>query len=105
MMTNTNNDIPQVQVDDGKKKSRWTFRMPRRKSWREMSPVQRGANIVLMIVEFVFTGWALWDIKHRSPDQIKGNKRTWMMASLIQPFGPLIYLVFGRKTKNSPATA
>jgi hypothetical protein len=76
-----------------------------RRSWKEMSPAQRGANIVLGIVELMLTGWALWDIKHRPDDQINGKKRTWVMTSLIQPIGPVIYFIFGRKRTSIPLTA
>ena len=74
-----------------------TGRVWRRRTWKEMSPVQRVTNVVFGVVELILAGWALWDIRQRPAEQINGKKRTWLMASLIQPFGPLIYFIFGRK--------
>jgi hypothetical protein len=42
--------------------------------------------------------WALWDIRHRPADKIKGSKRWWTLAALVQPVGPIAYFVFGRKS-------
>jgi len=65
-----------------------------------MSPVQRTTDAVLGIVEFILTAWALWDIRQRPADRINGKKRTWIMTSFIQPFGPIIYFIFGRKREG-----
>ena len=93
-------EIDSIQVEQpSETKGAW-----RRKSWKEMSPVQRGTNIVLAVVQFVLTGWALWDIGHRPADQINGKKPTWVMASFIQPIGPVIYFIFGRKRSKMQMT-
>ncbi len=68
-----------------------------RRNWKEMSPVQKVRNILMGAVEVGLTGLALWDISHRPDNEINGKKRTWVMASLIQPVGPIIYFMFGRK--------
>jgi hypothetical protein len=94
------------QVDGGSAKESGRARKGRgRRSWKEMSPVQRVTNIVFAIVELALTGWALWDIRHRREEQINGKKRTWAMASLIQPFGPVVYFIFGRKRADRPVGA
>lgn len=68
-----------------------------RKGWRDLSPVQKIANIGMAAIELVLTSLALWDIAHRPATEINGKKRTWVMASFIQPLGPVIYFLFGRK--------
>ena len=72
----------------------------RRRSWREMSSAQKAANIVLAVVESILTAWALLDIKNRPEGQINGKKRIWVMTSFIQPVGPIIYFIFGRKREE-----
>src|SRR5688500_12964404 len=91
---------------DGEHKSFRRFQFARRiKSWNDLSLAQKGCKIIHVIIEVILTGWALWDIKHRPDNQIKGMKRTWVMTSFIQPFGPLIYFIFGRKKAGTPLPA
>ncbi len=47
-------------------------------------------NLVLMIL-------TVRDIRKRSDDEIKGNRKLWMLAAFAPPLGPIAYLVFGRK--------
>jgi hypothetical protein len=77
----------------------------RRRGWKEMSPVQRVRNVLMGAVQLVLVTLALWDISHRPDNEINGKKRTWVMASLIQPVGPIIYFMFGRKKAAAPAAA
>jgi hypothetical protein len=76
-----------------------------RRNWKEMSPVQKVANVLVGAVELVLVTLALWDISHRPDNEINGKKRTWVMASLIQPIGPIIYFMFGRKKAIAPVAA
>ncbi len=71
-------------------------RMVPRKRWDEMKRREKAGTAGMGIVTLALTVWALWDIKRRPADQIRGKKRTWAMVSLIQPFGALIYFAFGR---------
>ena len=80
-------------------------RFMRRRSWKDMSPVQKVGNVLIGAVELVLVTLALWDISHRPDNEINGKKRTWVMASLIQPVGPIIYFIFGRKKAAAPAAA
>lgn len=91
-------NVAQISEPETRKKARPSFRAAlRRKSWKELSVSQKVTNVAVAIMESMLTMWALWDIKQRPEDQINGKKRTWVMTSLIQPFGPAIYLIFGRK--------
>ena len=92
------------EVSDVKATKRGRQFMSRR-NWKEMSPVQKVGNIVMGAVELVLVTLALWDISHRPDNEINGKKRTWVMASLIQPIGPIIYFIFGRKKAAAPAAA
>ena len=67
------------------------------KSWREMSPLQRKAVVAGGVVELVVTVIAARDLYRRDRSQVRGPKALWFGAFAVQPFGPLGYLLFGRK--------
>jgi Phospholipase_D-nuclease N-terminal len=68
-----------------------------RKRWAAMSPAQRAANLLLAAVDLAMLILALLDIRRRPAGEIKGSKRMWAAVALIQPFGSVIYFIFGRK--------
>lgn len=68
-----------------------------KKSWNDLSPAQRKAVIIGGVVEAALTGWMLRDLKRRDADQVRGPKLMWRAASMIQPFGPVGYVVLGRR--------
>jgi hypothetical protein len=81
-----------------------TAAMTTPKSKRAPTPAQARAfgqgiiNLVLMI-------WTIWDIRHRSDEEINGKRKLWMMAAFAPPIGPIAYFIFGRKRgvqKDSP---
>jgi hypothetical protein len=86
----------------GKVRGRFSKLMTRR-SWQDLSPVQKSANIIMALVEIVLVSLALRDIAHRPESEINGKKRTWVLTSLIQPVGPIIYFIFGRKSSKAPS--
>lgn len=92
------------KVDDVKA-TKHGRRFMARRNWKEMSPVQKVGNVLMGAVELVLVTLALWDLSHRPDNEINGKKRTWMMASLIQPVGPIIYFMFGRKKATAPEAA
>ena len=58
---------------------------------KNASALVRGIfNLALLI-------WAVRDIRRRSADEIKGNRKFWMMAAFAPPIGPIAYFLFGRK--------
>ena len=69
---------------------------------RSSSPAQARAigqgiiNLALMI-------WTIRDIRRRSADEIKGNRKFWMFAAFAPPIGPIAYFVFGRKRGTQTA--
>ena len=66
-MIRTNTDATEVgelSVSPGGEKAPKSFFL-RQRNWKEMSPTQKGSNIMLGIVKLVLTAWALWDIKNR----------------------------------------
>ena len=49
------------------------------------------------IVNLALLTWAVRDIRHRSDEEINGRRKIWTLAAFAPPFGPMAYLLFGRK--------
>jgi hypothetical protein len=71
--------------------------------WRGRTPAQQKGVIVLAALELVFTTAALWDLAHRPARQVRGPKAFWLLASAVQPFGPIAYLTLGRRAEADTA--
>ena len=71
--------------------------MPR-KQWKDLSGAQRTRIVVQAAIQFALAAMALWDISHRPANRIKGSKRLWALAALVQPVGPIAYFLFGRRS-------
>ena len=65
--------------------------------WSELSPAKRTLIVVGGIVEVALLGAALWDIRSRPADQIRGGKGMWVAISFVNFVGPISYFVVGRK--------
>ena len=37
------------------------------------------------------------DIRRRSDAELNGSRKRWLLAAFAPPFGPIVYLIFGRK--------
>jgi Phospholipase_D-nuclease N-terminal len=68
-----------------------------RRHWKDMQAGQKRRMPIIGLVGMVLTGVALWDLSHRPASQVKGKKWVWAIAACAQPFGPVVYLLFGRK--------
>ena len=68
-----------------------------KKSWADMTPTQKKVVVVAGIVEVAVTTWCLRDLKRRPAELVRGPKVLWGPAMSVQPFGPIAYLVWGRK--------
>jgi hypothetical protein len=72
------------------------------RKWSDLTPRQRGAVVVLGAVEVVLTTIALRDLARRDAAEVRGPKLLWRAACLVQPFGPVSYLVLGRRRAETP---
>lgn len=68
-----------------------------RKSWRELSPTQRRLIVVGAALEVVVTTVAAVDLIRRDRASVRGPKGAWALALLVQPIGPVAYLIVGRR--------
>lgn len=67
--------------------------------WNELDPRVRKAIVTVGAVEALLKIAALVDIKRRPASQIRGRKRTWALAMIVNSAGliPLSYFLFGRR--------
>lgn len=68
----------------------------RRKKWSELTPKQRGLILALASVEVALTATAAVDLIRRPSEQVRGSKAAWAAGLLVQPVGPVAYLIAGR---------
>jgi hypothetical protein len=71
--------------------------MTSKMAWHDLSPTQRKAVVAGAAVELVATSWALQDLRSRPAEGVRGPKVLWRASFVVQPFGPLAYLAFGRR--------
>lgn len=70
----------------------------KKRRWKDLSPAQRGLTIAGSVVQFGLMAAALWDLRRRPAEQIRGKKWIWgIAAGSISFFGPLAYFFFARK--------
>jgi len=70
------------------------------KQWSDLSKRSRGLIVVAGVAAVGLLTAAFVDITRRPAGQIRGSKRIWTAAVLIQqPFGPLSYFAFGRRRR------
>ncbi len=68
-----------------------------KKRWADLSTGQRIAVIILGTIQMGLLVAALWDLAHRTPEEIRGDRRMWAGLVFINWFGPLAYFTIGRK--------
>jgi hypothetical protein len=68
-----------------------------KKTWSDMTPTQKKIVVVTGIAEVAVTAWCAKDLRHRPAALVRGPKLLWGPALSVQPFGPIAYLVWGRK--------
>ncbi len=65
---------------------------------RRAMMLKSGRGMVQGAINVGLTVWAVRDIRRRGDDEIKGNRKFWLLAAFAPPIGPLAYLVFGRRS-------
>jgi len=72
--------------------------MAQKKKWSDLSTPAKVAVVVGSLVELALTAVAMRDLSKRSADEVRGPKWIWRLVSLVQPVGPILYLVLGRRS-------
>ena len=65
--------------------------------WSDLTPLQQRGIVVGGALEAAMTLAALRDLARRRPDEVRGPKAAWVLAFVVQPFGPLAYFTVGRR--------
>jgi len=88
-----------VYVDLNSQQEPWTTEVSNnsKRRWSDLSPAARIAIVLAGIVELILTTIALRDLTRRSGKDVRGGKLPWLLAFLVQPFGPLAYFAVGRR--------
>jgi len=68
-----------------------------KKQWSDFSPQQQRVIVLGAIAELIMTTIALRDLKRRPADQVRGWKFAWVLGFSVQPLGPVLYLLVGRR--------
>jgi hypothetical protein len=71
--------------------------MSRTKNWGELSPTRQRVIVLGTVVQFSLAIAAWWDLAHRSDESVRGSKRFWAVAILINFVGPIAYFARGRR--------
>ena len=65
--------------------------------WADLSRNQQMAVVAGLVSELVLTAAAVRDLRRRPPAAVRGPKRLWFVAFVVQPLGPLAYFSLGRR--------
>ena len=74
----------------------------KKKSWKEMPPAARFGTVIVGAAQLAFLVAAQRDISRRPAEQIRGSKKFWRLATLVNFIGPGSYFAFGRKRLPRP---
>lgn len=68
-----------------------------KKRWDDLSDCQKVGIAILATIQVGLLAVALWDLAHRSADEVRGDRRMWAGLVFINWIGPLAYFTIGRK--------
>ena len=69
----------------------------KKKRWSDYSPRQQTAIVLGAIAELILTTIALGDLARRPARQVRGSKLLWLVTVFVQPVGPFLYFLVGRR--------
>ena len=70
-----------------------------KKQWRDLTTQQQRGIVVAALVELVMTSLAVRDLARRPATQVRGPKPLWLLTFVVQPVGPIAYLLLGRRRR------
>ena len=73
-----------------------------KKSWAGLSAPQKIGIIVMGAIQVGLLVIGLWDVAHRKPEELRGDRRFWVGFMFVNWIGPLTYFVYGRKHSPLP---
>ena len=80
--------------------------MRNKRRWADLDQSQQIAIAAGAAVELVLTAAAVLDLSRRPAGTIRGgSKLLWLLAFVVQPFGPLAYFSLGRLPESGEEPA
>lgn len=67
------------------------------RTWSELSSTQQRVIVAAAVVEVAMTLAAWRDLASRPAGRVRGSRRVWALAVLVQPVGPPAYFLCGRR--------
>lgn len=69
--------------------------------WSDLTQLQKALIVAGAGAELALTAAALHDLSRRAPGTVRGSRLLWVLAFVVQPFGPLAYFAFGRAAEDA----
>ncbi|USX54454.1 PLDc N-terminal domain-containing protein [Lentzea sp. HUAS12] len=66
--------------------------------WKDLSEGRRRTLVLLSVVQVLLAGAAWTDLALRPDEFVRGRKKWWALAILVNFVGPLAYFRWGRRT-------
>lgn len=76
--------------------------MKQQKQWKDLATATKIRMMIMGVIQVALLVAALWDIRQRPAEGIKGDKKVWVGIAFINFVGPLAYVFFGRKQLTAP---
>ena len=74
-----------------------------KKRWADLPLCKKIGIVVGATIQFGLLAMGLWDLAHRTADEVRGDRRMWAGLMFFNWIGPLAYFAYGRK--DSPLCA
>lgn len=71
-----------------------------RRRWRDLSPAQRTAALVLASVQLSLAATAWTDLARRPASGVNGPKPLWAAVVAVNVLGPVAYFRWGRRAPS-----
>ena len=68
-----------------------------KKRWADLSEVQKIGIILMGTMQLGLLASGLWDLAHRTPAEVRGDRRLWAGLMFLDWIGPIAYFAYGRK--------
>jgi len=66
---------------------------PKKRARKSQPGISGLVNLALMV-------WMIWDIRHRTDEELNGKRKLWYFAAFAPPIGPIVYFVYLRKRRT-----
>jgi hypothetical protein len=72
----------------------------KKKAWSELTRSQQRTILVGGAAQLALQAAALWDLRRRPDQEVRGSKWWWVAASFVNFLGPVAYFVAARRRRG-----